>query len=84
MMFKDWLYKNFPDRADKIWHSIQDGHGGQVNDSRFGVRMRGEGNLAEIINQQFKKYTRMFELESGRLNLNTSLFMRPGQQLGLF
>ena len=84
VMFKDWLYKNFPDRADKVWHSIQDGHGGQVNDSRFGVRMRGEGNLAEIINQQFKKYTRMFELESGRLNLNTSLFMRPGQQLGLF
>src|SRR5690606_14212454 len=41
IMFQDWLYKNFPDRADKVWHSIQDGHGGKVNDSRFGVRMRG-------------------------------------------
>ncbi len=28
IMFKDWLYKNFPHRADKVWHSIQDGHGG--------------------------------------------------------
>ena len=84
IMFKDWLYKNFPDRADKVWHSIQDGHGGQVNDSRFGVRMKGEGNLAEMINQQFKKYARIFKLENNRWELDTTKFMRPGQQLDLF
>lgn len=84
IMFKDWLYKNFPDRADKVWHSIQDGHGGKVNDSRFGVRMRGEGNNAEIINQQFKKYSRLFGLEKNRWKLDTTLFARPGRQLDLF
>lgn len=46
-IFKDWLEKNYPDRADKVWHQIQEVHGGKVNDSRYGVRMRGEGPVAE-------------------------------------
>lgn len=53
-IFKDWLYKNFPDRADKVWHQICECHGGQVNDTRFGVRMRGEGKIAESISQLFR------------------------------
>jgi DNA repair photolyase len=53
-IFKDWLYKNFPNRADKVWNQINDCHGGNVNDSRPGVRMRGEGKIAESINMLFK------------------------------
>ncbi len=53
-IFKDWLYKTFPDGADKIWHHIQACHGGQVNDNRFGTRMKGEGKIAESIKQLFK------------------------------
>ena len=33
LLFHDWLHKNFPDRADKVWHMIEQSHGGQVNDS---------------------------------------------------
>ena len=53
-IFKDWLYKSFPDGADKIWHHVQACHGGQVNDTRFGTRMKGEGKIAESIRQLFK------------------------------
>jgi DNA repair photolyase len=53
-IFKDWLFKNYPDRAEKVWNQINDCHGGNVNDSRFGVRMRGEGKIAESITQLFK------------------------------
>ena len=53
-IFKDWLFKNFPDRAEKVWGQINDCHGGNVNDSRAGVRMRGEGKIAESINMLFK------------------------------
>lgn len=52
-IFKDWLVKNFPDRADKVWSQICECHGGKVNDSRPGVRMRGEGKIAESIMQLF-------------------------------
>ena len=45
--------KTFPDRADKVLNKIKECHGGQLEDKRFGVRMRGEGNIAEIIRKQF-------------------------------
>jgi DNA repair photolyase len=53
-IFKDWLLKNYPDKYDRVLHQIQSCHGGQVNDSRYGVRMKGQGNIAEVIAQQVK------------------------------
>jgi DNA repair photolyase len=84
ILFHDWLYKNFPDRADKVWHHIEDSHDGKVNDSRFGVRMRGEGKFAEIINQQYKKYSKLYGLNAERWELDSTLFQRPGDQISLF
>ncbi len=51
-IFEDWIRKTMPDRADRVLNRIRDCHGGKLNDSRFGTRMRGEGNIAEIIQQQ--------------------------------
>jgi DNA repair photolyase len=59
-VFHDWLQKNYPDRAAKVWSQISELHGGKVNDSTFGRRMRGEGPFSESIHQLFqasvKKY----------------------------
>ncbi len=84
LIFHDWLYKNFPDRADKVWHLIENGHGGKVNDSRFGVRMRGEGPVADMVRQQYKKYNQLYRLNTERWELNCGLFRRPGEQGKLF
>lgn len=84
LIFHDWLYKNFPDRADKVWHMIQNGHGGKVNDSRFGVRMRGEGPIADLVNQQFKKYNALYKLNTAQWELDCTQFKRPGEQGKLF
>lgn len=84
ILFHDWLYTNYPDRADKVWHMIEDSHDGQVNDSRFGVRMRGEGPLAEMIRQQFKKYGQLYGLNAERWELDCTQFRRPGAQTSLF
>jgi len=43
-IFTNWIRKTMPDRADKVLHQIEDYHGGSLNDSRYGTRMRGEGN----------------------------------------
>ncbi|HET9429965.1 MAG TPA: PA0069 family radical SAM protein [Chitinophagaceae bacterium] len=83
-LFHDWLYKNFPDRADKIWHMIEDSHDGKVNDSRWGARMRGEGPVAQIISQQYKKYGNLYGLNGDRWKLDTTAFRRPGEQIKLF
>jgi len=52
-LFEDWLRKNFPDRFEKVWSQICSMHGGEVNDSKFGRRMTGDGNIADMIHQLF-------------------------------
>ncbi len=84
LLFHDWLYKNFPDRAHKVWHMIEQSHGGQVNDSRWGLRMSGEGNIAELVAQQYRKYGKLYGMNAENWELETGRFCRPGQQLGLF
>ncbi|HSB91666.1 MAG TPA: PA0069 family radical SAM protein [Flavitalea sp.] len=84
LLFHDWLYKNFPDRADKVWHMIEQSHGGKVNDSDWGRRMRGEGTIADIVAQQFKKYNKRYGLNAERWELDTTQFRRPGEQIRLF
>lgn len=53
-IFKDWIYKTLPDRAEKVLHQIESCHGGHLNDSRYRTRMRGEGKIAEQINNLVK------------------------------
>jgi DNA repair photolyase len=84
LLFHDWLHKNFPDRADKVWHMIEQSHNGQVNDSRFGVRMRGEGDIAEIIAQQYRKYGKLYGMNADEIDVDTTTFRRPGAQGRLF
>jgi DNA repair photolyase len=83
-LFHDWLYKNFPDRADKVWHLIEQSHDGKVNDTRWGVRMRGEGNIAQMVAQQYKKYGKLYGMNAEDWHLDTSIFRRPGEQGKLF
>lgn len=77
-LFRDWLFKTMPDAAGKIWNSITESHGGDVSDSRFGTRMRGEGKIAESIRQLFKLSVKK-HLEGRSLpDYDYSLFRRPG------
>ncbi|MFI5187684.1 MAG: PA0069 family radical SAM protein [Chitinophagales bacterium] len=83
-LFHDWLYKNFPDRADKVWHLIEGSHDGKVNDTRWGIRMRGEGNIAQMVAQQYKKYGKLYGMNAEEWSLNTTIFKKPGAQGRLF
>lgn len=84
LLFHDWLYKNFPERADKVWHLVEQSHNGKVNDSRWGFRMRGEGSIAELVAQQYKKYGKLYGMNAEEWSLDTSQFRRPGEQGRLF
>lgn len=84
LMFHDWLYKNFPDRADKVWHQIEACHAGKVNDSEFGRRMSGSGEEADLIRQQFRIHTQRLGLNAEKVSLDTTRFRRPGDQMKLF
>lgn len=84
-IFEDWLFKAFPDRAEKVWNLISACHEGHVNDSRWGNRMVGDGKFAELIRDQFHLYCRKFGLNQTNKELNTSAFRRiQNKQLPLF
>lgn len=86
-IFTDWVHKNFPDRAERVLHQIESVHGGKLNDSRFGVRMRGEGKIAESIRQLFAvSRAKYFDGKKKFPDLDYSLFEVPKaeKQLELF
>lgn len=84
-IFEEWLHKAYPDRANKIWHSIQACHNGKVNDSEFGNRMRGTGQLAEIIRNNFRLHCRKNNLNQSMFEYDLSHFKKQqNPQLNLF
>lgn len=85
VLFKQWLSTHFPDKADKVWSQITECHGGKVSDHRQGVRMRGEGKVAESINQLFKLSRRTYIKEQNfEFNCNDFNPRATEAQLALF
>lgn len=72
-IFTDWINKTMPDRVSKVLHQIKSVHGGSLNDSRFGTRMKGEGEFANQVAQQFKLAKRKFLKDVERPVLNCKL-----------
>jgi DNA repair photolyase len=84
-IFHDWLHKAFPDRAEKVWHQICECHEGNVNDSRWGNRIVGDGKFAELIKTQFHIYCKKYHLNETRHEMNTKDFRRlKNGQMSLF
>lgn len=88
-VFEERLRATLPLRAERVLHRLREVRGGQLNDARFGSRMRGEGLYAQTIK-------RLFDATARRLGLNeagtaeepeASAFRRPPRpqaQLSLF
>lgn len=84
-IFEDWVTKNFPDRAKKVLNRIKSMHGGRVNDSEFGRRMRGEGEWAELIKKQYDVAMAKFFPVIKPFEYNRSLYPQyRDKQLSLF
>lgn len=73
-IFSDWIRKIMPDKAEKVLNQIAECHGGQLNDSRFGLRMRGEGNIAEQIHSMSALAKRKYFKGRSMPELNKDLY----------
>ncbi len=73
-IFTNWIHKAMPDKAEKVLHLIQDCHGGTLNDSRFGVRSRGEGKVAEQIHEMARLARRKYFSDKTFPKLRTDLY----------
>ncbi|MDX1471607.1 MAG: PA0069 family radical SAM protein, partial [Flavobacteriaceae bacterium] len=84
-IFSDWVRKAYPDRADKVLHQIESCHGGTLNDSRFGKRIKGEGKFADQIAQMVKLGKKLYFKDKSMPKLNCDLHeMHKDGQMKLF
>ncbi|TFV94154.1 PA0069 family radical SAM protein [Algoriphagus kandeliae] len=77
-IFSDWLQKNYPDRFNKVMNQIAELHGGNVNDSQFGRRMKGEGPIAECIRQLFNQARKRYFKNKSLPKFNLKAFHKGG------
>ncbi len=86
-LFEDWLVAHYPDRAGHVLSLLRQLRGGELNDSRFGHRMRGEGVFADLYSQRLRRCCERLGLNRNRRQLVTTAFRPPGRddgQLALF
>ena len=86
-LFKEWLAAERPDRAERVMSLVRQTRGGKENDTRFGLRMVGEGPVADLIIDRVRLARRRFDLDRKMAPLRNDLFKvppKPGDQLALF
>ena len=85
-LFEDWLHSHFPDRATHVLSLLRQLRGGQLNDSRFGHRMRGQGVFADLYRQRMQRTCERLGFQRTHRPLNTEVFRPPprGPQMNLF
>jgi DNA repair photolyase len=84
-MFESWLAVHRPDMARHVLNRLRDMRGGDLYDSRFGTRMRGKGEYAELLAKRFRIAERKFGFGAFP-ELDASQFRAPrvAPQLDLF
>ena len=83
-IFTDWVHKNFPDAAEKILNQIKSCHGGTLNDSNYGRRISGEGEIASSIKQMFKVAKNKYMGGGKPFKYNMTAFNPTPDKLTLF
>lgn len=86
-VFEERIRAAFPLRAEKILHRVRETRGGELYDSRFGVRGRGEGLYAQTVQNLFETTVRRLGLNETPVPQPTGTFRRPEKprpQLSLF
>ena len=87
-IFKDWLERHYPLKAQHVMSRVREMRGGRDNDPNFGSRMRGSGELAMLLARRFEVVCRRLGFNSGSryVTLDTAKFAPPdrGRQRELF
>jgi DNA repair photolyase len=86
-LFQGWLQEYAPLKATFVMNLIRDLRGGKAYSARFGERMTGTGQHAEMIAQRFRLACKRARLEQRAMALDNRQFRLPeqvGEQLSLF
>ncbi len=76
-VFLDWLDRNLPDSRNRIERFIREAHGGKLNTSQFGQRMRGRGEIAEQIRRVFDVFAARHHVDGDLPEFRRDAFRPP-------
>jgi DNA repair photolyase len=83
-LFEAWLDRHAPGAKEKVLGRIRSMRGGKLYDSRWGIRLQGEGFLAEQLSEFFRLAHRRAGFRQDIAPLSTASFRVPSAQLSLF
>jgi DNA repair photolyase len=84
-IFTDWAHKTIPDKADRVLNQIAEVHGGKLNDSRYKIRMRGEGVIADQVKTTMTLAKKKYLKKKHILDIDRSHFLQlKNPQMTLF
>lgn len=75
-LFEEWLGLHLPLKKEKIINRIKEIRGGKLYDSRFCIRLKGEGVFAEQIGKLFSVTRNKYRLSDGWPHLSINHFRR--------
>src|SRR6516165_4245656 len=76
-LFDEWLRTHRPDRAERVLSLIRQMRGGALYQAEFGLRMRGEGPIAQLLAARFSAAVKRLGLNRIRYRLDTLRFAVP-------
>jgi DNA repair photolyase len=76
-LFVAWLEAHYPLRAAHVMSLMRQLHRGRAYDATFGVRQRGTGAFADLLEQRFAIAARRLGLDRRAPTLDTSRFAPP-------
>lgn len=75
-LFLDWVQREYPQKATKVKHAIEDIRDGNLTENRFNKRFRGEGLRADAIEKLFQLKARQLGLPDSAPSLSVDHYHR--------
>ena len=85
-LFVEWIEARYPAKAKHVLSLVRQQRDGQLNDSQWGRRMKGQGEFARLLATRFSIMRKRLAFPGRSGKLNTTLFApppKPGDQLRL-
>jgi hypothetical protein len=77
-LFEEWLARHLPAKKDKVLHRLRALRRGKLNNSEFGLRMTGEGIIADQFSRRFDVACRKAGWSGHDPELSVAYLRRPG------